>query len=179
MTALLMGAAPRPREPNHVYLPKFLGALLACAVLWGIGYFEGRFYVGIDPQVQTCLLGNHHIFVVDRWDRAIARGGLYAFSVRGIEPYYNDGTMLAKRAVGLPGDVVTISAVDTRVNGQVVGHDLYVARLKQWPLSHFVRTLVVPPHFYFFMGENDLSFDSRYWGPVAESLLMGRVYVIW
>ncbi|MGL1608686.1 S26 family signal peptidase [Vibrio parahaemolyticus] len=29
------------------------------------------------------------------------------------------------------------------------------------------------------MGENDLSFDSRYWGPVAESLIMGRVYVLW
>ena len=169
----------KPREPYRTYLPKFIGALTGAALLWAVGYCEGRFYVGIDPQLQTCLLGNHHVFVVDRWDRVVIRGGLYAFAVRGIEPYYPDGTLLAKRAAGIPGDVVSISAADTRVNGLIVGHDLLVARSKQWPLGRFIRTLTVPSHFYFFMGENDLSFDSRYWGPVAESLIMGRVYVLW
>jgi signal peptidase I len=116
-------------------------------------------------------------------------------------PYY------VKRVIGLPGDRIRIVDQRVYVNGTLldepyVVHDLSHADpymfdfppkelfmidgeiTPQWAadLRQDVHhgELLVPPHDYFVMGDNrDDSSDSRYWGFVPRSAIVGRPLLIY
>lgn len=82
-----------------------------------------------------------------------------------------------KRVIGLPGDVLTSKGNTIYVNGKA---------LKQtWshlnPLGPAIGHVVVPANNYFMMGDNHPeSCDSRYWGTVPRSDIIGKAFVrIW
>lgn len=88
-----------------------------------------------------------------------------------------------KRIIGLPGDRVKISAGDVYLNG---------TKLDQTPfLSSDVKTnggtflgegdeVVVPEDSYFTMGDNrPFSSDSREWGFVPKSSIIGKSFVVY
>jgi len=81
---------------------------------------------------------------------------------------------LVKRVIGLPGD--TIESRD----GQVYIND---RRLKEPYLPKGTRTedlprTVIPAGHYFMMGDNrGASSDSRVFGPIARSTIIGRAFV--
>ena len=117
----------------------------------------------------------------------------------------HDGTRLVKRVIGLPGDTVELRNDQLMINGKPVDYGPLNAKIygqlpgaeqqssrfatEQLPShSHAVmaipglpgkRTfgpLRVPAGYYFMMGDNrDNSFDSRYYGPVERSRIVGRV----
>lgn len=155
-------------------------ALIALLMLGAgaVGYVKARFWIAVDPQLATCLPGNHHYLLIDRTDRTIERGGLYAFRAKGLEPLFPDDTLMAKLALALPGDRVRISHASTSVNDEVVATGLDVAEAKHWPEVKFIRTETVAPSSVWFFGKTGLSFDSRYFGGVAEQLIVGRAYVL-
>ncbi len=84
-------------------------------------------------------------------------------------------TYFIKRIIGLPGETVSISDGQVTVTDQ--GHmevlkEPYVAETGTF--SNFTETL--GPNNYFVMGDNrDFSFDSRSWGPVPSSDIIGLV----
>lgn len=106
-----------------------------------------------------------------------------------------------KRVVGLPGDVVRYQDKTLYVNGvrqpkkllaelpprqpQVllysealgdVAHEIY----NDIQAPNRVGEWVVPPGHYFVVGDNrDNSNDSRYWGFVADDLLVGKAFAVW
>jgi signal peptidase I len=110
-----------------------------------------------------------------------------------------------KRLIGLPGDTVEMRDGELLLNGRALVEP-YVQHQQpasdpsneefRWQRDYLVRRaeasagyhpsrntwgpLIVPPKSYFVLGDNrDDSYDSRYWGFVADSLVKGRPLVIY
>ena len=82
------------------------------------------------------------------------------------------GSTFVKRLIGLPGDTVSERHGFVYVNGKPL-HEPYVARAFRDDGSGMWR---VPPGHYFFMGDDRAhSCDSRTWGSVPRSSLIGPV----
>lgn len=81
-----------------------------------------------------------------------------------------------KRVVGLPGDHLRI------VNGQVIRNGTaekapYAVPCDGGGECNFPQTIVVPKGDYYMMGDNRPdSLDSRFWGPVPRSWMIGQVF---
>ncbi len=108
-----------------------------------------------------------------------------------------------KRVIGLPGDHIAYYNKVLYVNGKPVERDFtgqykgpgqtfaneYTEKLEG--VEHAMLLLparpnnlqgeyIVPESMFFVMGDNrDNSNDSRVWGPVPESNLVGRAFMIW
>jgi signal peptidase I len=103
-----------------------------------------------------------------------ARGDLVAFHTPALAALRcgSGGTFL-KRVIGLPGDtwgerdgVVTIDGSPLR--------EPYVQAARRD--SRTISPERIPPHRYFLMGDNrEASCDSRSWGTVARSAIIGKV----
>ena len=115
-----------------------------------------------------------------------------------------DGTRLVKRTVGLPGDTVELRAEKLIINGEIVeyksiadelvpdvsAHDRAISEFATEQLpgrSHLVAAIPalsalrnfgpvqVPEGSFFMMGDNrDNSYDSRYFGAVKRSRILGH-----
>lgn len=164
----------RRREPWGLYAAK--ACLLMIAMCLAGFYVAGRYRLGVDSQVEKCLPG-YTFFLVDRWDRALTKGLVYSFHARGMEPFFADGTRMVKILRGVPGDAVEIDAAAVvRINGQEVGRGLPLAAALGASDSQFKGHTTLGEGRLWFMGENPLSFDSRYWGTVQKEQVIGRAY---
>lgn len=78
-----------------------------------------------------------------------------------------------KRIVGLPGDVIAVQDGHVLRNGRRVSEP-FAAPCGGGPECD-LEAIVVPPGHYFLMGDNrGNSDDSRYWGPVPRSQIIGK-----
>jgi signal peptidase I len=136
--------------------------------------------------------------------RSIRHGDIIVFRFP-----FDDHPYYVKRVIGLPGDRVRIADQQVYVNGKMltepyVVHDpsvpydpfgdtfptansRYILRSsvrQEWADQIFDHVsngeLIVPPEKYFVMGDNrDRSFDSRFWGFVDRSAIMGGPVAIY
>ncbi len=82
---------------------------------------------------------------------------------------------LIKRVIGLPGDTIVTTSSTVQVDG-VVLQEPYV----KVPFNMEGRQWVVPPNNYFVMGDNrQFSDDSRDWGFVPKSYIIGKAVMIY
>lgn len=82
-----------------------------------------------------------------------------------------------KRLIGLPGDTVEIRGGAVRVNGSALAEPYRSAPPD--PADNF-GPVVVPAGSYFVLGDNrENSSDSRYWGFVPHSAIIGTPVVIY
>jgi len=78
-----------------------------------------------------------------------------------------------KRVVGLPGDTLRISGGYVYRNG-VKETGAYIQSCPVPASCTFPQTITVPAGDYYMMGDNrGNSDDSRYWGPVSQSSIIG------
>jgi signal peptidase I len=81
-----------------------------------------------------------------------------------------------KRVVGLPGDTLKISHGDVYRNG-VKEPGSYLQACTDPSFCTFSETVTVPKGDYYMMGDNrGDSDDSRYWGPVPQSWIVGTAF---
>lgn len=121
---------------------------------------------------------------------------------------YDDHPHFVKRVIGLPGDHLKLVDQQVYINGKLLnepyvvhdpnagydplnyafppaGNPLYSSEVElDWvrTMKNYVRgdELIVPPGKYFAMGDNrDHSKDSRYWGFVDKTAIMGRPFLIY
>lgn len=109
-----------------------------------------------------------------------ARGDVIAFRSDSVPDLPPHGINF-KRVVGLPGEHIGIEQGQLYVNGKVVAMSNRLGIMTyDWPPGGRVGSftdLTVPAGQYFVLGDNSTdSFDSRYWGCVAEAAILGRVW---
>jgi conjugal transfer pilin signal peptidase TrbI len=156
--------------PRRRPWPRFLlRAGLALLLVLGTGaYLTERFRIGYDDQDRQCL-PPHRWFLIDRHDRAITQGAVFAFAARGLGPYFRDGQTIIKRAAGVPGDRIEVGPETVRSTGPGWGRGSRSPAPSDARRTDFLRRDIVPPGHLWVMGATADSFDSRYWGFLPEA----------
>ena len=90
-------------------------------------------------------------------------------------PYDASGKQFVKRIIAVPGDTIENSSGIILVNGKPFGNDFGATS----EISEVPKTLV-PKGYYYVLGDNrNSSNDSRNFGFVSRTSIIGRVWVIY
>ena len=83
-----------------------------------------------------------------------------------------------KRVIGLPGDRISISGGHPVINGKLLRNEPYITPCEgSGSGCSLPHAMTVPPGEYFMLGDNrGDSDDSRYWGPIPGSWIIGEVF---
>jgi signal peptidase I len=189
----------RPRWLTGFVLPL---CVLVAAINLLLHFGEG-FRVPSGSMEPTLLIGDLIWLDNTRTARtAFADGSVVIF-----ESVEERGLKVAKRVVGMPGDTLMMSGGTLRRNGRdltepyAIHHDprrsedtLQRAKLRAWQTPHLVGVdagsyapdlqtwgpLVVPADSFFALGDNrDASYDSRYYGFIPFTHVLGRPWLVY
>jgi signal peptidase I len=82
-----------------------------------------------------------------------------------------------KRVMGLPGDHLYIQDGHPVINGREISKEPYITPCTDSTSCEMPHVITVPPGEYYMLGDNrGDSDDSRYWGPVPLSWIIGEVF---
>ena len=95
---------------------------------------------------------------------------------------------LVKRVIGMPGETISLSGGHVDIDGKQLDETWLPTTVQGTTFPgpagtaySLAKPYVIPANHYFVMGDNRAdSCDSRYWGPIARSLIVGKVDVrVW
>jgi signal peptidase I len=184
-----IGVEARPRRSTGAWLLEWVVILV---VILGFTFLLRAFVIQTfsipsGSMLPTLQIGDR--IVVDKLDFHVHRGSIVVFKRPPLEE--QDYPDLVKRVVGLPGETVTAKDGNIYIDGKLLaepwlpkGPDAYTAPIPGDPHPQFnlpAGGVKVPPDEYFVMGDNRTnSEDSRWFGPIPRSLIVGRaVAVVW
>ena len=133
----------------------------------------------IEGMSMEPTLHDKELILVDKWSylfHAPTRGDVIVF-VAPPEPSQD----YIKRIVALPGDTVTIRDTTVIVDGAKL-NETYVDPKRQGNLYAYktISNMLVPPDDYFVLGDNRIgSSDSRNWGFVPRTNIIGRAALVY
>jgi signal peptidase I len=82
-----------------------------------------------------------------------------------------------KRIVAGPGDTLSIEEGHPVVNGVEKKDEPYITPCGGGQGCNLPKAITIPPGYYFMMGDNrGESDDSRFWGPVPRSWIIGEAF---
>ena len=108
------------------------------------------------------------------------RGDVVIFKAPPSEPCAADECEYIKRVIGVPGDKVMVSKGDVYVNGQKLVQDFLPEMVYTSPGDYMKEGVerVVPDGQYLCFGDNrPNSRDSREFGPIDRSLIIGKAFM--
>ncbi len=166
-----------------------LMAVLLCTVLLRT-YVVQSFYIPSGSMLPTLQLGDR--IIVNKLSyhiHDVHRGDIVVFARPPLEDQeYAD---LVKRVIGLPGETISSKAGSVYIDGKKLaepwlppGPDSFTGPLAggdPHPQFNLPGPVKIPAGEYYVMGDNRTdSEDSRFFGPIPKSLIVGRpVAVIW
>lgn len=149
-------------------------------------YVARTFFIPSGSMLPTLQIGDriivdHLPFVVDN----INRGDIIVF---GRVPADTDPTRpadLVKRVVGLPGETISSRGDQVLINGRVL-HEPWLPNFNAQPAvgscaqaAFDIKKMKITTNSYFVMGDcRGNSLDSRSWGTVPRSYVVGKVFVV-
>jgi signal peptidase I len=115
----------------------------------------------------------------------IHRGDVVVFDRVTVDGEIVQHDDLIKRVIALAGETVSIKDCKVFIDGELLeesylnDYDLAESELEDRCRVPVMEDLVVPKNQLFVMGDNrPQSFDSRMFGPIEQSLVVGRAFVI-
>lgn len=167
-------------------VPIAIGLMLALL----IKQFAFQFVRVDGPSMQPNLQNNERVVCLKQ--AKIHRGSVVVFDANGVDPQVSVKTEYVKRVIGLPGDTVEAKNGNLYVNGKKVDQS-YISKSERssgtgtWTLHSISQenswvlhngAYKVSKGEYFVLGDHrSVSNDSRYWGFVPKSKIVGVVKV--
>jgi signal peptidase I len=170
-----------PVKPRRSRLRPVVGwivtIVVALLISTGTRAYAVQSYFVPTPSMTPTLMPGDRI-LVNKLSSTVHRGDIVVFNNppadRGGPP------TLVKRVIGLPGERISSIGSEILINGKPLAEP-WLPTLKgqcQEASEHIPPTTVAAGH-YFVMGDcRGDSDDSRYWGTVPSSLIVGKVDVI-
>jgi signal peptidase I len=164
-----------------------LGTVVVLAILVAVllrTFVVATYSIPSGSMEPTLQIGDR--IVVDKLSyhlHGVDRGNIVVFATPPTEncaggPVAN----LVKRVIGLPGEIISLRDGNVSINGHVlaepylppnVRHDNYPGPSNATYSLH--EPYRIPPGDVFVMGDNrPFSCDSRFWGPIRESTIVGK-----
>jgi signal peptidase I len=82
-----------------------------------------------------------------------------------------------KRIVAVGGDTLSVRDGHPVVNGVEKKDEPYITPCGSGAACNLPKKITIPPGYYFMMGDNrGASDDSRFWGPVPRSWIIGKAF---
>jgi signal peptidase I len=183
---------PQPQRPRRRWRRKLAGTLVAVfAAVLAVGVIRTfaieTFFVP-SPSMVPAIQVDDRIIVQKaffNW-HDVRQGDIVVFT----EPPFadaacggtDDGSDLVKRVVALPGQTIYSSGSNIYVDGKLLSEP-YLPKNdtlgKPIPDASEQRPYKVPAGEFYMMGDNRaVSCDSRFWGPVKGSAIVGRAIVV-
>ena len=82
--------------------------------------------------------------------------------------------MPLKRIAGMPGDIVTVTPQGSYINGKLIPNSAPVVN-RHYPYGQYI----LGPADVWVVGKDPRSWDSRYFGPIRETLINATAEPIW
>lgn len=156
-------------------------AVLGVAALMAVfSYVEANYRFGHVIQELRCLKDTSAVLYEINGERP-QRGALYATRVPDLAlDIFDPDQVFVKRVAGLPGDKVSITIAETRINDVVLASGLSLAEHLGHSPGDYERSFTVPLGHVFMLGETQQSYDSRYYGSVPMYTHgLGRGWRLW
>jgi len=177
-----VGAGPRRRRRALAETAIMILVAVLLAELVRTFAFQ-TFYIPSSSMVPA--LGVYDRVVVQKafftW-RDVREGNIVVFSHPPLDHCPGPDGDLVKRVIALPGQTIYSSGNGIYVNGRLLAEP-YLPHEDPLgpPIASSQHPYRVPPGEFYLLGDNRAdSCDSRYWGPIKGSSIVGKVVlVIW
>jgi signal peptidase I len=145
-----------------------------------------QFYIS-GPSMESTMYQDNRVLVNKLSYRLhdIHRGDVVVFDRVTVDGEIVQHDDLIKRVIALAGETVSIKDCQVFIDGELLeesylnDYDLAESELEDRCRVPVMDDLVVPKNQLFVMGDNrPQSFDSRMFGPIEQSLVVGRAFVI-
>jgi signal peptidase I len=149
---------------------------VAVAVAFGVRAYVIQSYLIPSASMEPTLMVGDRILVnkLSYHLHGVGRGDVVVFATPPKEAADTAVKDLVKRVIGLPGDVIWSKGGRVYIDGKVLAEPW----LPPGTVTMDLPRQTVPPNEYFVMGDNRSdSQDSRYFGPIPRSLIVGRAVV--
>jgi signal peptidase I len=184
------GEGPAPARRKGRWIIELVAIVAVALVVAALlrAYVVQTFYIPSASMEPTLQIGDR--ILVDKLSyhlHGVHRGDIIVFKRPPLEDCggapVND---LVKRVVGLPGETVSLQGGQVYIDGKKLNEPWISSSVPTHPAPgdapyNLTRPYRVPAGQYYLMGDNrPVSCDSRYWGPIPKSLIVGRVVVrVW
>ena len=151
--------------------------LIAVLVVFGVRTFLVQPFLVSGASMEPNFHGGDYILINELSYRFTEpqRGEVVVFRYPG-----DERTFFIKRIIGLPGErvVITDGKLIIYNNAHKTGMTVNESYLPKNLRTVGEKDMTLGPDEFFVMGDNrDASFDSRQWGPVKRSEVVGSVWV--